>query len=288
MKKRFLVLWVSLLCVCGIVLSACGGAGGGGNTAAPDPEPVDPAEKFIATWKLAGMETKGMTVVGDLSAFLGEEMESEDGTVMAFDVQEGGKGVATFMGEEANFTWELADDNTITVTPEKDADDADDSDDATEEDSPLETTSIDFAYAEDMLTAEWSTDEDTYHMTLTKDGVMPGAPEADLSKAAAITSLDQIEGTWKLSAVNMLGALMYGDAATLAELTGNEGDSRDIVVNADGSATFFGEAVTCSVGDDGASIDVEGESVSIVKLGDYLVVDMSGLLGADFAFYFGK
>lgn len=108
---------MSLLCVCGLGLAACGrksdsGVDSGG---AVEEVVVDPSEKFLGSWELAAMEFQNITVVGDISSVVGlvdEEMgeASESGKLMVFEFKDDKTGVVTFAGDTATFTWELADD----------------------------------------------------------------------------------------------------------------------------------------------------------------------------------
>ena len=133
MRKRLLVLWVSLLCLCGLALPACGGSSSTANEEGAKETPAvvaDPAEKFYKTWKLAAMRSQNLTFVGDFSMFV----DSEDGQTPTLVIEKGGTGSITYGDDSRSLTWELKDDNTITVQVNKqdaDADDAaDDADDA--------------------------------------------------------------------------------------------------------------------------------------------------------------
>ena len=292
MKKRFLVFWMSLLCVCGLGLAACGGKSDSGvdSGGAVEEVVVDPSEKFLGSWELAAMEFQNITVVGDISSVVGlvdEEMgeASESGKLMVFEFKDDKTGVVTFAGDTATFTWELADDNTVTVTPDKkEADEeADDAEDA------ITQRTIDFAYEDDALTGEFEANENTYHMTLTKDGTLPGAPVIDLDSANGVTSKDQLVGTWNLAGMQFVGAAMYGKTEDLAAMYGNEDVSAALEIGDDTSSVkFMGEDCSLTESDGGICIDIVIAQLPFKMVGDYLVVDLSPLVDAEIALIYAK
>lgn len=275
MKKKLRLFWVLMLCACSLVLVACGGgAAGGGEPSIDEPAvTVDPSEKFIRTWKVAGLESQGMTIVGDFSMMLG----SEDGFV--FDVKADGKGTAAFGDETADFTWELKDDNTLHVNPSK----TDEAEDESDVEESIVSEGLDFTYQDDTLRAtNESTDDEgnttSFTMILNESGVLPDAPVIDLEQATAITSEDQLLGDWTLSGLKMFGATMYGSSGDLAAIYGEDTDTS--LSFKDGAVNFMGSEYSYTIGDEGAVIDMAGYyQLPVKQLGDMLIVDIGSLLG---------
>ena len=92
MKKYLALLCASMLCVCCLALAACGGsasssaasASASGSAASASAAAstssaaasssaaaADPQQLFAGEWKLAGLQSQGVTMVGDLGAILG-------------------------------------------------------------------------------------------------------------------------------------------------------------------------------------------------------------------------
>ena len=301
MRKRLLVLWVSLLCLCGLALPACGGSPSAADEeGAKVPAVVaDPAEKFYKTWKLAAMRSQNLTFVGDFSMF----MDSEDGQIPTMVIEKGGTGSISFGDESRLLTWELSDDNTISVKPEKQAEaesgkDADDeaSDDATDDDAATEDAEVsvdafdtlDFVYGDDGLTAHYEDEESSFEMIFNESGSLADEPEIDLANAENFTSLDELVGTWNLTAIKLAGSTIYGDPADLAAVYADNTQSAIFEVADDGSATLMDQSCNCTVGEGGVIIDFVFYQMPIKHVGDYAIVDMSDFFGAEMAFCFTK
>lgn len=309
MRKRLLVLWVSLLCLCGLALPACGGSPSAADEeGAKAPAVVaDPAEKFYKTWMLAAMRSQNLTFVGDFSMF----MDNEDGQIPTMVIEKGGTGSISFGDESRSLTWELKDDNTISVKPEKQAEaesgkDADDdatddasdeaSDDATDNDAAIEDAEVsvdtfdtlDFVYGDDDLTAHYEDEESSFEMIFNESGSLADEPEIDLANAENFTSLDELVGTWNLTAIKLAGSTIYGDPADLAAIYADNSQSAVFEVADDGSATLLDQSCNCTAGEDGVIIDFVFYQLPIKHVGDYVIVDMSDLFGAEMAFCFTK
>lgn len=283
MRKTARMLWALLLASFCLVLVACGGSGaeggsGGGGEAAPK---VDPAEKFVGTWKLASMESEGITIVGDFAVITGEE----GGLVL--ELKEGSTGTFSYGEDSVDMTWELVDDNTIHAAKAEDADEDAGDDEAV--DAMVKDDGIDLAYQDGALVTSWTDEENESEvkMLFNESGTLEGAPRIDMEKATDVESIDQIVGTWNITAMSAAGATMYGSADSLAALYGEETET-SLTINEDGSTTFMGQDVTCTLGEDGAAIDLVIFQIPIKLIDGELVIDMSELFGQDMVFLYSK
>ena len=280
MKNRLLVWLCSLaLCTCGLTLAACGSAGseGGGDAVVTEEEapqeeakqeeakqeeaPVDPNEKFLGEWKLALMESQGLSITGDLSEMLG----ATSGVVLK--INEDSTGSLALGDEGGDFTWDLRDDNTITMVIE----------DSTSEDA--ETTSVDVAYADDVLSFELKDEENDARLSFTKDGTIEGYDSVTVDTLTDFSSNDQLVGSWNMCGITMGTMTAYGDPETIASLSGL--DSVDLEFSEDGTTTFNGSSVNWGIGENGAYMENGTDQVSLKASGDYLVMDMTEYLGKD-------
>ena len=109
MRKQVSALLASMLLAGGLMLPACGGGNSAQDTsnaseaATEEVQEVkeDPAKKFIGEWRLAAAESNGVTMAGDLSIMLGEDVS------FTFTLNEDGTGNFAFSEEKANLTWKL-------------------------------------------------------------------------------------------------------------------------------------------------------------------------------------
>lgn len=288
MRRRMVALCVALLGLCGVLLSACSGGG-----ASMQSVVADPADKFVGTWKLASIETQGITFVGDFSFVMSEgsaakpeateEAESEPDAVVFLMLQDDGTGTLSAPEGKASVTWELADDNTAVVTSQESTA-AGDSDSST---SLLSAETLELAYVDDALVVNRETDDDAYTFTFTESGSIPDEPEIDLSKATEITALDGIVGTWRLTAMKMMGATMYGAPEDLAAMYGDE-TYATLEVGDDGSVRFMGQDVVVQTDTSGSKINLVFYELPVKMLDGQVVVDMTDVLGIDLAFCFAQ
>ncbi|MBQ9041322.1 MAG: hypothetical protein IJ111_00740 [Eggerthellaceae bacterium] len=312
MKKYLSILCAAMLCACCLALGAC--ASGGSSSAAASSasasasasessSAADPAEQFVGTWKFAAAESQGITMSGDLSALLGTD------TSMAFTLEAGGTGSATFAEETAAITWEVTGDNAISI---KAADEAASSSaaaasseaaSASSETASSEAASASAEAAEatdldaDSFTATATLEDDALKIVmgegaeqatliLTKDGTYADAKTIDASAATPITSEDALVGSYTLTGMNMMGISMYGPAEALSAMAG--GTDMTVTFEKGGKVDFMGSEATFTVGADGAAI-VEGEAqVPVKALGDDIAIDMSEFLGMQMVMVFSK
>lgn len=242
-------------CVIALCLALAGCAGGTGSSAAASGESsaADPAAKFVGPWKVAAAQVQGVTVTGDFGALLDETYEFN------FELAADGTGTVTYNDESGDITWELVDDDTITI---------------------IETTvgseeTYEANLADGALSIETEDSDMTVTVMFTPDGVLQGMPQITASNAKAITSEDELVGTWNLCGVNMDGAMMFGDAESLSELAGM---GTSATFEKGGSVTFMDTDLQYAVSSDGAVITGLAEDVSVKKLGEDLIIDFSNLM----------
>ena len=281
MSKRLALLWATLLCVCGLTLAACGGtsksgdAGASGGAAAE--KPADPSEKFLGEWKLAAIQTEGITVVGDFSIM----MDTDAG--VSLTLEKDGTGAMAFDDESGTLSWKLVDDNSIELTIAEEGEQDDD--------APItvgETVKV--TYEDGVLSLPMDDDDMQGTLLFSADGTVKKYPEIDTSTATEITSRNALVGEWKLTGMNFSGASMYGDADSIAAIVGESTDPT-IVVPKEGPVTLMGDEAELSVSGSGATVSVAGTSVPIKALGDDIIVDLSEMtiLGdADIVMRFSK
>lgn len=274
MKKYLALLCASMLCVCCLALAACGGsasssaasasASGSATSASASSEAAassaaasssaaaaDPQQLFVGEWNMAGLESQGVTMAGDLTPILGENKVTltlnADGSA------------SMIMGEDTiDATWKTTGDTTAEAT--------------------INEAVVPLSYKDDAVFLTMESDSFSGVMILTKDGTYANLPTISAEGAKAITSEDAIIGNWSMCGINMMGVSMYGDSATLAEISGDSDTSLNIEKG--GSATLTGEAATWAIDADGASITIEGTTIPLQMLDNgNLVMDMSELLG---------
>ena len=189
----------------------------------------------------------------------------------------------SYFGETVNFTWELSDDETLVATLEQ----TESSD--TDESALADTNTLSFVYQNGALVATLPMDEQEATMTFTADGTEADLQAIDLSKATAVTSADQLTGTWQMSAMCMMGMTAYADPASLAQIYGGGTDvDVSLTFGDDGLVNFMGSDATLVVDDEGAKIDMTYLQFPIKQIDDMLIVDTVGLFGADMAFCYTK
>lgn len=157
--------------------------------------------------------------------------------------------------------------------------------------APLgDTDTVSFVYQDDALVATLPMEEQEATMTFTADGKLADIQAIDLSKATAVTSADELTGTWQMGALCMMGVTAYADPASLAQMySGGESDvDMSLVFGDDGSVTFMGTDAALVIDDDGAKIDMTYLQLPIKQIDDMLIIDMGGLFGVDMAFGYTK
>ncbi len=282
LRKYLSYVLVLVLGIGCLGLIACGGSGSSGNSEktaeeqtaekteeAPAPEPevvVDPSEKFIGEWKMAGLQANGVTMVGDLSAI------TEDAS-SSMVIAEDGTGTFAFGEDSTTLTWTLKSDDVITVTLKP-----------TDEDATLPAT-VDVTYQDECLSLALDSDEVSGILVYSKDGKITNMQEIALGNATDIASADTLVGTWKLSGVRMSGLSVYGDPAALEEMMGDTADPT-MVFNEDGTIMAFDSECTWEVTESGATINIDEVSIPVKAFGDNILVDFGSVLGMDMVFMY--
>ena len=267
MKKTIAKRMAAALFTGCLALSACGGAASSSqasSSAKTEAVKADPSEKFIGEWKLAGMESQGVTMTGDLSAVLGDDSESSAETLLT--VKDDGTGKLVFASEGGDFTWKQKNDDAITIEVKN-------NDDST-------TTSMDITFEDDSLQLEMKDEEMSGTLIFTADGKSDKFKEITVDKATAIKSESELLGSWKLSGMNMMGMSVYGDVSALAEMSGQAGTDTSVTFESGGKCTLMGQECTWAIGSDGATIDLSGVTIPVKALDKDLTLDLGSLLGA--------
>ena len=285
LKTLFTCVFISMLCV---ALAGCGGTAGsstaagsaeassalsaasdaGSAEAASEPaEPANPVDKFIGEWKIAAMQMNAAVVVGDFSMF-GEGNTNN----MNMTINDDGTGTMFMFGEDATFTWELADESTLKIKPKTDSGNG--------VQGANEDGTLDLVYSDEILSFTMKTDERTGTMFFSKDGTYKDMKPFAVADAKPITSEDALIGSWKLAGASMSGMTVYGDEESIEALGMT---SLDLTIEPGGTAKLDDSETTWSIGEDGATIedDFMGTAVTIPLLsyGDYLVLDFSEATG---------
>ncbi len=279
MRKYVAMLCAAMLFVCCLALGACSNGGsasasasGSASAASASASSASAQASFAGDWKLAAVETQGITMAGDLEAVLG------DGNNLGLVIKEDGTGTMTFGGETANFKWEQKDASTITITPEATSSSAS-SGSTTQKtaDVTMKDGALFMALEEDSFTGD---------AIFTKDGTYDDAKLIKTADAKAITSADSLVGTWTLCGMNMMGISMYGDAKALSAMAGDTDTT--LVFDKDGKVTMMGSDAQYTVGADGAAITEGSTSIPVKALGDDIMIDMSDMLGMEMVMVFSK
>ncbi len=274
MRTRVPAMLASALLTSSLMLAACsapaGNTSAAGSTSAEataqsvEATPTDPAQLFVGEWKLAKAETNGLQMYGDFASVLG----TKDGAVL--NLKEDGSGKMSYGEEGGEVTWKLTGDTAIEVTPKE------------ESGEESTTTTLPVTYDKDnkALTMEMKDDTTSVIFTFTADGTIAGMPNISLSGAKAITSLDQIKGDWKICGAGIGGAIMIGDANELAAM-GISGLDTALSIKDDGTlasdSSSKGEKIT--INEQGASVVSQIGTVSLKLSDNYLLMDLSEILG---------
>ena len=307
MKKLLSLLCAAMLCVCCLALAACGGSSSstsstssasGSASASASSSAASTTADFVGDWKLAGAETQGMTITGDFSSMMG----LSGGITLS--INEGGTGVATYGSDTKDFTWAELGEGKIAITmPSSEASESSasasassasaSSESASSESASSESASsaasdssasaasgntVEFTLTDGVLSGALESDGEQGTMLFTKDGKLPNAVEISTSAAKPITSEAELIGEWKLSGMNMMGMIAYGDSETLASLSG-EGDT-SIVFEQGGKCKMAGEEAKYSVGENGAEIEYNGTKIPILGLDGNILMDLGSVSGS--------
>lgn len=289
MKKRVLALLCTIaLSVCGLTLVACGDSGDASKASKPD------TTKFVGEWKIAAFESEGITMVGDMSAFMGES------TSIALTINEDGAGSMSYGEDTADFSWVANDDaSKITITvAESDADGAvsdlenmlgggtTEGEEATEKSTEPITFDITYNDADKALVLTNESDGQEFSAYFTADGTLSSMPVINADATQPITDKKQLIGDWKLTGISMMGISMYGTQESLATMAGDTDMSFSLAE--DGTGTMADESISWKIGDDGATMTAEGQDIKVSALGDGIALDFAETYGIEMILVYGK
>lgn len=283
MRKRVKMMVAAAICAVTMFVVGCGNAD---DKTVPDAveatTPANPMERYVGEWKLAYIESGGLTFAGDMSGFA--QLSGEDVSVTVRLADEG-TGTMALGADSSELTWEVVDDDNIKITLSHDLNGEDD-----------ESAVLDATYADGELRLDMSGDgtdaaegeegvaQDVSEgiMVLTLDGKSDKAQTCNFDEATKIVSKDTLVGDWSLRGIGMLGLYVYGDAEGVGKILGDE--SAAISFGSDDTCKFFDGEGTYEVGEDGAVVSVEemGEDIPVLAYGDDIVVDMTAFFGATF------
>lgn len=301
MRKNLAMLCAAMLFACCLALGACSGGGSSsaassgsasasaGASSASASASASAQASFEGTWKLAAVESQGITMAGDFSSIIG----SEQG--MSLTIKADGTGEISMNDETAPLTWTQKDATTITI----DAKNADGSasNASAEAGSASAEAGSDASEAAHGLTTDVTLKDGALYMDMTQDsfsgtaiftadGTFAAAKEINSAAATPITSEDALVGSWTLSGMNMMGISMYGDAKDLAAMAGDSDMS--LSFEKGGKCNLMGSEATYAVSADGAAITESGMGIPVKALGDDIAIDMTDLIGMEMIMVFSK
>ena len=289
MRKYLAMLCAGMLFACCLALGACSGSGSS-SAAASSSASASAASasasssaglqaSFEGTWKLAAVESQGITMTGDFSSIVG----SKDG--MAMTIKPNGTGELNMNGETAAFTWTQKGFDAITLDV-KAADASASSASAASSGSAASAMTVDVVMEGGALFMAMDQDTFSGNAIFTTDGTYAGAKEITSASMTPITSEDALVGSWTLSGINMMGITMYGDAKDLAAMAG--GQDVSLSFEKGGKCHLMGSDATYAVSSDGATITEENISIPVKALGDEIAIDMTDLIGMEMIMVFSK
>ena len=272
MRKRVKMLFAAALCAVTMAIVGCGGGNASQTTTNEAAQESYSTEQFLGEWKLAYIQSGGVTVAGNLGGL--SEISGDD---MSITLTINDDGTAKFaIGEEsADMKWESASKDKITITStgaSESEDSVPESAEVTYNDGELLFKSSDEPAAD----AEEDTSVlgaiDTGVLGFTHDGTSAKVSIPSLDDSKPITSADDLVGDWKLSAVCIFGVYITGEPANLSAFYGESSSSLEF--KDDGTCTYVGNDDDYTVSKDGAVIKEwrSGATVPVASLGDNEIV----------------
>lgn len=280
MRKHLSILLAATLCFCSLGLTACScsTSGKGASDTAASKAADSTADKFFGTWKMATMKSRDVVMVGDFSQVADIDVNME------LTIAEGGSATMSTSNDSADLSWELIDDDTLTLTPVANGQKSESEKEVLGKDGTIE-----LSYQDDALVMQLDNDGTPLEVTFTADGTYPGFAAITAESATPITSSTGLAGYRKLSGVNILGVSMFGDTETLASAFESDNPTDyTLALFEDGSGQLMNQDITWKVTDKGASIVSEGTELPLYERDGSLLVDMSGIVGIDMLMLFSK
>lgn len=231
---------------------------------------ADPAAKFVGDWKLAGMKMGGVSIVGEISSFMGYDVQA------APSVKSDGTGVFAWMGETVPFTWTATGDNTFEAALQTSSDGS--GDDPISNLIKATGKTMKFQLDNGALSLAVVNSDVPGGLLFSKDGSMPGAPDYDLAKATPVKQESDLVGTWKVVGAILGNTVAYGSTEDITN-TVVSGQDMTMSFEPGGKCALGGTASTYTVNSDGASIQDSGITLVLKKLGDKLIVDYGNIMG---------
>lgn len=276
MKKRLSIFCLAVLCACALTLSACGNNAKDQDATATtevavEAKPLDvAAKKYLGEWKLACVQTEGITIAGDFSMMLPE------GQSITIEVNKDGTASMVFIEDKCDFAWELNDDDSVTISVLGDNETAQN---AIAVMGGKDTSTL--VLQDDAMVMTVDSDDLSAVFTFTKDGTLAGFEALSGAEANNITSADELVGEWMLSGMSISGMTVYGSTDDLAELSGASADT-SMIISEDGSGMVMGSDITWKVDENGATFTYgEDTTLAVKSLNGDLILDMTELFGSE-------
>ena len=217
-------------------------------------------DKFVGTWKVAALQSQGVTMGGNLGEVTGVDEDTD------LVINADGTGSMTFSGDKVDIAW-TENKEGISIKP------------SNAENAEL-AGEITATYEDGALFVTMAMDGQEGMLIYTQDGTYAGVKQISMEGAKAITSESELLGTWKLAGLNMMGVSMYGDSESLSAAM----SSMDpyLKFDKDGIATWSGMSCTWKVDASGSTLTYEGlngqATSPILMSDDGIVIDASGIM----------
>lgn len=283
MNKRLRIIFVVTMCLCALLLTACGTtkqAPAKNEIAAADetsndaPEPATQSatnSSFFGTWKLAVAKTDGLTIAGDFS-MLFRDVES-----ISIELRDDTTATMSFGEVVVDFTWEKVDDTNLRIV--RSGDDAEDS--ATGVLGAYDAVSLSLK-DESLVMTLGEGDEVSTELIFTADGTLKGFEPLATDKATDIATSEELVGEWKLSGLRISTVTLYGDADVLVEMVDASTDTT-MSIREDGTGTVMGSSVTWKSEGGKTVLSYDDKTVTIKGFDGDIIIDMTDMLGGQVA-----
>lgn len=252
MKRSIAFALAAALCVTPVTLSACGGSTSGGNDggSAATQQDSNPKEQFAGTWKTIYAELDGVVYAGSLA-------DSDMGTNSSYTLNADGTGSMSINGEETDLTWDIVDDEHLSVASEG-----------------AEAQVLRYAEEEDALYMD-ATDDDPDVIVLGRGTDMGVYYGLALDEAEPVESLDDVVGSWTIYGMANSDAMFYGDPDALPNQL-EDMESYTLTIEEDGTATLGAATGLEVVEQDGGVVLVQGDKeMPLTMLDDILLLGMN-------------
>ena len=214
------------------------------------------SEKMVGDWKIAWIETTGITAWGNIGAIMGIDN-------ISLTLNSDGTGKMTADGEDVAFKWNQGEGDEFSI--EFDGKDQ----------SDLFGDSAKLAFKDNAVQLSVSADEFDGVFAFTKDGKAEGLREVTMEGTKKISSEDELIGTWQLSGMGKDGASIYGDLDAIGSYMPSSMTSGNVKFAKDGKVTIFGEEATWKItSKDNAVITMGDQKLTVKSSGDEIVMNL--------------